>query len=46
MIERRARDRGGNAKARKKLIALLALAAAVTAAAFWWIHASGVLNRP
>ena len=44
-IERRVHDRGEDAGARRKLQRLLALAVLLTAAAFWWVHASGVLRR-
>ena len=44
-MERRVRDRGEDASARRKLQILLVLAVLVTAAGFWLIHASGVLRR-
>lgn len=44
-IDRRIHRRGGDAAARRKLAALFALAALLTAAVFWALHASGVVGR-
>jgi hypothetical protein len=43
-IERRLHDRGEDKSARRKLQVLVFLAVVLTAAAFWWVHVSGVLK--
>jgi hypothetical protein len=44
-IDRRVHERGGEAAARRRLLALFALAALLTAAAFWALRAFGVIGR-